>query len=101
MIEKVYNLSQSQDKLVEKPVTEEKFQYIHMIFNKDEGLPQHVSNGNLFMTVLQGTLSIKLNDETLKSYPKGTLLNIPQGIVMNVNNISDEQLELIVMKIFE
>jgi quercetin dioxygenase-like cupin family protein len=98
MIEKLYNLSKSSEKTVDKVVQDENLDYIHMRFNKDEGLPLHYANSNVYMTVLQGTLSIGLNDQEIKVYPAGTLLKIPYKTKMNVNNRHEELLELIVIK---
>ncbi len=98
MIEKVYPLSKSNEKSVEKVVQDDNLDYIHMRFNKDEGLPQHYSNSNVYMTVLQGTLSIGLDDQEVKTYSAGTLLKIPYKTKMNVNNRHEALLELIVIK---
>jgi mannose-6-phosphate isomerase-like protein (cupin superfamily) len=69
-----------------------------MIFNKGEGLPIHYSNSNVYMTILQGTLSIGLNDQEMHTYPGSTLLKIPYKTRMNVQNQHDEILELLVIK---
>jgi len=98
MIEKVFNLSKSNKRTVEKVVQDDNLDYIHMIFNKDEGLPIHYSNSNVYMTVLQGTLSIALDDQEVHEYPGGTLLKIPYKTKMNVQNFKDEKLELLVIK---
>ncbi|MGD9605281.1 MAG: cupin domain-containing protein [Bacilli bacterium] len=98
MIEKFYNLASSEEKVVEKIIFDENIHYLHMIFNKDEGLPEHFSNSNLYMTVIRGTLSIGLDDQEVHEYAKGTLIKIPFGIKMNVKNLHETQLELIVVK---
>ena len=72
--------------------------YIHMIFNKEEGLPEHFSNSNVYMTVVRGKLSIALDDQEIHVYEKGTLLKIPENTKMNVKNLNDLVLELIVVK---
>ena len=69
-----------------------------MVFNKDEGLPEHFSNSNVYMTVVRGTLSIGHNDQEIHKYSNGTLLKIPVNTKMNVKNFNDETLELIVVK---
>lgn len=69
-----------------------------MVFNKDEGLAEHFSNSNVYMTVLRGTLSIGLGDQDIHEYTKGDVLEIPYNIKMNVRNLHDNTLELIVMK---
>jgi quercetin dioxygenase-like cupin family protein len=98
MIEKVFKINQSQTKLVEKVIQDDNVHYIHMIFNEDEGLPEHFSNAPVYLTVVRGVLSIQLNDQVLTKYETGTLLNIPKDTKMNVGNKEKTQLELIVVK---
>jgi len=98
MIEKVYQLAKGNQKAVEKVIFDENINYIHMIFNKDEGLPEHYSNSNVYMTVISGTLSIGLDEQEIHQYKKGSILKIPFKTKMNVGNKHDEVLELIVVK---
>ena len=58
MIEQIFELARGNEKAVEKVVFDENVNYLHMIFNKDEGLPEHFSNSNVYMTVIRGKLSI-------------------------------------------
>ena len=67
-------------------------------FNTNEGLPEHFSNSNVYMTVVRGRLSISLNDQSYHVYEAGTLLKIPFQTEMNVKNLHPETLELIVVK---
>ena len=98
MIEKAYQLYQGNEKKIEKIVLDERGHYMHMVLPKGEGLPIHMSNANLFMTVIRGTLTIGLNDLQPNVYPKKTMLQIPFKTKMNVRNENDEVLELIVVK---
>lgn len=98
MIEKVFKLSTSDDKAIEKVIFDENVHYIHMVFNKDEGLPEHFSNSNVYMTVIRGKLSIGLDEQAVNEYTAGTLLKIPVNTKMNVGNHHQEVLELIVVK---
>lgn len=98
MIEQVYKLSTADDTAIEKVIFDENINYIHMVFSKDGGLPIHLSNSNVYMTVVRGTLSIGLDEQDIKVYEKGSLLKIPEGIKMNVKNHHSEVLELIVVK---
>ena len=98
MIEQVFQLSTGNQKAVEKVIQDENIHYIHMVFHKDQGLPEHFSNSNVYMTVVRGTLSIGLNDQDVHQYDKGTLLKIPVSTKMNVKNLSEKVLELIVVK---
>ena len=98
MIEEFFALSQASERTVEKVVQDDNLDYIHMIFNKGEGLPEHYSNSNVYMTVVQGTLSIGLDEQEDHDYQAPTLLKIPFKVKMNVRNLHDDLLELIVVK---
>lgn len=98
MVEQVFRLSVGDEKAVERVIFDENLHYLHMVFNKDEGLPEHLSNSNVYMTVVRGRLSIGLNEQEIHEYGAGTLLKIPVQIKMNVRNLHDQTLELIVVK---
>ena len=98
MIEQIYNFSTGNEKSVERVIQDENVHYIHMVFNNGEGLPEHFSNSNVYMTVIRGKLSIGLNEQEVHEYPSGTVLKIPFKTKMNVKNLNDNVLELIVVK---
>lgn len=98
MIETVYQLYQGNEKKIEKVIFDENVNYLHMTFNKDEGLPVHNSNSNVYMTVLRGSLSIALGEQEVHRYEAGTLLKIPIDTKMNVKNLDSQTLELIIVK---
>lgn len=98
MIEQVFQMEQSDNRTIEKVITDENINYNHMIFGKGEGLPEHFSNSNVYMTVIKGLLSLGLDEQELHEYPAGTVLKIPKGIKMNVKNLHEHTLELIVVK---
>jgi quercetin dioxygenase-like cupin family protein len=98
MIEQAYALSTGNEKAVEKVIFDENIHYLHMVFNQNEGLPEHFSNSNVYMTVIRGTLSLQADDQDIHRYPGGTLLKIPMNTKMNVKNLDAETLELIVVK---
>ena len=98
MIEKEYKLSKTNEKAVEKVVFDDNLHYLHMVFNQREGLPEHFSNSNVYMTVIRGKLSIELDNQEVHVYEAGTLLVIPINTKMNVKNLHSETLELIIVK---
>lgn len=98
MVEQIFRLSRGNEKAVERVIFDENVHYLHMVFNKDEGLPEHFSNSNVYMTVVRGKLSIGLNEQDIHEYEAGTLLKIPVQTKMNVKNLNHEILELIVVK---
>lgn len=98
MVEQVFELARGDEKAVERVIFDEHVHYLHMVFNKGEGLPEHFSNSNVYMTVVRGRLSIGLNDQDIHEYEAGTLLKIPFQTKMNVKNLHTETVELIVVK---
>ncbi|MDI3529810.1 MAG: hypothetical protein PWQ23_1629 [Thermoanaerobacter sp.] len=98
MVEQVFALSKGNETVVEKVIFDENLHYLHMVFNKTEGLPEHFSNSNVYITVVRGKLSIGLNDQEIHEYEAGTLLKIPYQTKMNVKNLNEETLELIIVK---
>ena len=98
MLEQIFKLSRDNNKAIERIIFDENLHYLHMVFNKDEGLPEHFSNSNVYMTVIRGKLSIGLDDQAIHEYEAGTLLKIPFQTKMNVKNLHEDTLELIVVK---
>jgi quercetin dioxygenase-like cupin family protein len=98
MIEQVFKLSVTDEKAVEKVIMDENIHYVHMVFNEGEGMPEHYSNSNVYMTVVRGKLSLGLDDQEDHIYLRGDLLKMPVGIRMNVRNKHPEVLELIIVK---
>ena len=98
MVEQIFKLSKGNDKAVERIIFDENVHYLHMVFNKSEGLLEHFSNSNVYMTIVRGILSIGLDEQDIHEYESGTLLKIPFQTKMNVKNLHDETLELIVVK---
>jgi quercetin dioxygenase-like cupin family protein len=98
MIEKVFEMSRCDTKVVEKVIVDENIHYLHMIFPNGEGLPIHPSNANLYMSVVRGILSIGLNKQKIHKYETGAVIQIPCNTIMNVRNLHEDVLELIVIK---
>ena len=98
MLEQVYKLTKSNQKIIEKVIIDENFHYNHMIMPKGEGLPLHKTNSNVYMTVIRGILTISLGAEESRVYESGTVLMIPNGIEMFARNENDEILEITVVK---
>ncbi len=98
MLEQIFKMSTGNEKAVERVIQDENIHYIHMVFNKNEGMPEHFSNSTVYMTVVRGMLSLQLNEQENHEYNNGTILKIPFNTKMNVRNLHDETLELIIVK---
>jgi quercetin dioxygenase-like cupin family protein len=99
MIEQIFNMAKGDKHTIERVIGDENLHYMHMILCKDQGLPEHFSNSNVYMSVLRGTLSIGLGEQEIHEYPVGTVLKIPKGIKMNVRNLHEDTLEITVVKV--
>lgn len=98
MLEKLHNYTTADDKAIEKVIADEHVNINHFVFNKDQGLPEHFSNSNVYMIVIRGTLSLQLDDQEVHLYVKGDMLNVPFNAKMNVGNKHDDVLEMFVIK---
>lgn len=99
MVEQVFKMSTGNETAVEKVLFDENLHYLHMVLNKEEGLPEHYTNANVYMTVVRGKLSIGLDEQEVHVYEGGTLLKIPSQTKMNVKNLHEDTLDLIVVKV--
>lgn len=98
MVEKTFKITIGNERNIEKVIQDENIHYIHMVFGKDEGLPEHFSNSTVYMTVVRGILSVSLDEQEIHKYQAGTVLKIPFQTKMNVSNKDADVLELIVVK---
>lgn len=98
MIEKNYKYQVIDEKIIERIVDDENIHLNHMVLTKGTGLPEHFSNSNVYMIIVRGTMSIKLDDQDYNIYAVGDILNIPYNTKMNVENHHDEVLEFFVVK---
>lgn len=98
MVEKTFKITIGNERNIEKVIQDENIHYIHMVFGKDEGLPEHFSNSTVYMTVVRGILSVSLDEQEIHKYQAGTVLKIPFQTKMNVSNKDADVLELIIVK---
>ena len=99
MIEKIYTYSLDKNKkTIEKIIFDENVNINHMILLQNDFLPVHFSNSNVYMIIINGTMSINLNLEGERKYTVGEIINIPNNIKMDVRNSDSEVLEFFVVK---
>lgn len=86
------------ERVIEKIVDDNNVVINHMLLIKNSGMPEHYSNSHVYMIIVSGEMTIKLNDNESNVYSKGSILNIPFNTKMNINNYSEELLEFFVIK---
>lgn len=98
MIAQRYELRSPDEKSIGPVLRDENIHYMQMVLPAGERLPVHMTNGNVYMTVLSGTLTLRLADEQPMTVPARTVLKIPKGVEMDAQNGGGDTLELLVVK---
>ena len=98
MIQKAYGFALSDNRNIEKLVDDDQLMINHMVLPEGEGLPEHYSNSNVYMIVIRGIMTLKLDEQEPNLYTRGQIINIPFNTKMNVNNFNKEFLEFFVIK---
>lgn len=98
MIQKIFSFALSDNKNIEKSVDDDNLMINHMVLPEGKGLPEHYSNSNIYMIVIRGNMTLKLDEQEPYEYTCGQIINIPYHTKMNVNNFNKEILEIFVIK---
>jgi quercetin dioxygenase-like cupin family protein len=98
MLETKYSYTMSDSKTIERIISDDNADINHMVLPKGDALPEHYSNSNVYMIVVRGNITLRLNEKEEHSYPAGNIINIPYNTKMNVYNKDDEILEFFVVK---
>ncbi|MDR2939510.1 MAG: cupin domain-containing protein [Clostridiales bacterium] len=97
-METKYNFSKSNEKLIEKIIDNDEVMINHMVLNKGDSIPEHNSNSNVYIIIVNGMLTLQLAGNPAKGYEQGDIVNIPFGVKMNITNGNDSQAEFFVIK---
>lgn len=98
MLEKIYNVTTTENKTIEQIVLDDNVNINHMILREGDSLPLHYSNSNVYMVVIKGVISLKLDKQDEHQYRAGNIINIPYNTHMNVYNANKDLLEFYVVK---
>lgn len=98
MLEEKRSFTIANTKIIEKLIEDENVAINHMILQKDDFLPEHYSNSNVYMIVIRGNITLRLDEQDEHCYPFGSIILIPFKTKMNVLNQEDEVAEIFVVK---
>ncbi len=84
-------------KTIEKLIGNPEIMINHFMFGENEGLPVHNSNSNVYMIILKGKLSLRL-DQLDEQHSAGEIITIPYDTEMHVRNEQADILEMFVLK---
>jgi quercetin dioxygenase-like cupin family protein len=86
------------DARIQQVIRDENLHYMHVRLPASDSLPAHHANGNVYLTVLEGSLRIALEGQPARAYAAGTVLMIPLGTHMDIRNEGPEMLAFTVVK---
>ena len=98
MVEKLHSFSLADEKVIERIFEDDNAAINHMVLRRDDALPEHRANSNVYMIVVRGDITLRLDDQQPHFYPRGSILAIPFRTLMNVSNQNDEVAEIFVVK---
>ncbi|MFZ5353869.1 MAG: cupin domain-containing protein [Bacillota bacterium] len=95
---KLYEFSFSNEKLIEKIVDDENLMLNHVILQGGEALPEHYSNSNVYLIIVKGSITIRLESNPAEKFITGSILSIPYNVKMNIGNMENGPLEFFIVK---
>jgi len=98
MIEQLFSFAKVDSKVIERIVDDEFAAINHMVLGKSEFLPEHNANSNVYMLIIRGAITLRLDDQAAHQYEAGNIIAIPFKTRMNVANQSNGVLEFFVIK---
>lgn len=98
MIEKPYAFTQSNTKIIEKIIEDDHAAINHMILAKNDALPEHYSNSNVYLIIVRGVITTKLGETEEQVYSAGNIIAIPFETKMRISNQDELIAEFFVIK---
>jgi len=98
MLEIKYDFKSSDVKLVERIVNDENVHINHIILDKGQNMPEHFSNSNVYLIIIQGEMKLTLGEQEAHDYLHGSIVNIPYNTKMFIQNEHSPLLEFFVVK---
>lgn len=71
----------------------------HVVMPPGKVFPKHPTDAHVYITVLRGELTIALEESAPFRLSRGQVGNVPKGIMSSLSNVSEEVVELIVLKL--
>lgn len=98
MIEKAFIFNSGSSKTIERIVEDEHAAINHIVLGQFDALPEHNANSNVYMIIIRGNISLRLDDQSPRVYPAGNIIAIPYRTHMRIANESTDILEFFVVK---
>ena len=97
-MEKVYKYTITNEEIMENIFRDEKILMNHVIVPPGKVFPKHKTDAIVYALIIRGELSLAIENNEIKTYRAGQLVNIPKGVSAELGNRGKETLELFVVK---
>lgn len=97
-MEKVYQYTITDQEIMENVFKDEKLLMNHVVIPPGKVFPKHPTDAIVYVLIVRGELSVIIENNGLKTFKRGHLVNIPKGVTTELGNRGDEPLELFVVK---
>lgn len=97
-MEKVYKYTITDQEIMENVFKDEKLLMNHVVVPSGKVFPKHPTDAIVYALIIRGELSVAIDNNMIKTFRAGQLVNIPKGANTELGNRGDEPLELFVVK---
>lgn len=98
MIARHFSFHFADTKLIEKIVEDNHAAINHVVLADGDALPEHATNSNVYLIIIRGEATIRLEDEGAGAYPAGSIVHIPYRTRMNLSNHGSGPLDFFIVK---
>ncbi len=98
MVETSFDFTVSDTKTIERVIEDDNLGLNHIVLAHGDSMPEHYSNSNVYMIIIRGKVTLRLDDQRDHDYANGTIVTIPFKTRMNVSNNGNEPAEFFVVK---
>ena len=98
MIEKTYRFNTTDETSIERIVEDYGVRINKLTLAGKQSAPAHPTAEDAHMIVTSGTLSIALDGQEAHEYPQGSIIGIPAGTMMSIENKLETTLHVFVIK---
>lgn len=98
MLEKIFPFTIPQKKVIEQLVGNDEVMINHIALEKGDTVPIHFSDSNVYLIVVQGTITFIFDDQEANHHAHGSIVQVPFHTKMNISNTHDELGEFFIIK---
>ena len=97
-MEKVREFALSADDIFEELVEKDGYRLNHVIIKPGKIFPTHPTDANITIIIVDGILTLKLEEQDPCHYNKGQIIEIAKGVSSELGNTSEARTEVFVIK---